>query len=463
MTKLAAGFVLALVGITTGGCLAGAIAHGAVLATAVGCLVGGVAAPLVFARRMPDVTLSRARLIVWGIAAVLALANTARVTIFVGDPQQNWASVFPPMPESGRHQCLAAYVRAGELAALDHADLWNQDAYAPGKHSQVDGLAPYLTDPYEYPPVLAAAARAAVAATDSYALIRIAWFGASALAFWLAFLAIARWAGGRVQDTALACAPALALSTPLLFALQWGQAHVIVLAAAVAGMLLLERGRRAGGAMLLAFAIAVKIFPGIALVYLAMRRRWRDVIATGIALVVLAAASVVILGPSTWHAYVTHQLPAMASGEAFAFTNGNPDNYSLYGLAYKLAAIGLPVGHGLATVLGWMWTAVVLALTVLAARRDRDPAHEVIVWLGLLCLATLRSPYAPLYTGIGTLWLLALARGVVPRYLGLYITAWILLQGFPPIGGDALSAVLSLPSTLVTIAVPILAVWPRRN
>jgi len=233
---------------------------------------------------------------------------------------------------------------------------------------------------------------------------------------------------------------------------------VIVIAASVAGMLLLERGRRISGSALLAFAIAVKIFPGIALVYLAVRRRWRDVIAVLVALVVLAAASVVILGPSTWHAYITHQLPAVASGDAFAFTNNNPDNYSLYGIAYKLAAMGLPVGHGLASALGWGWTLVVLALTVLAARREREPAHEAIIWLGLFCLATLRSPYAPLYTGIGTLWVLALMRGHRPRWLGLYITAWILLMGFPPLGGNALNAVLSLPSTFVSIAVAILAV-----
>ncbi|HSN25170.1 MAG TPA: glycosyltransferase family 87 protein [Kofleriaceae bacterium] len=458
-TRLVAGFVLALVGITTGGCLAGAIAIAAsaapMLPTAIGCLVGGIVVPIVV--RAPAITISRRMLIVWGLAASLALVNTARVTIFAADPQQMWASVFPPMPESGRHQCFAAYVRAGELAALGHADLWNQDAYAQGKHSQVRGLAGMLADPYEYPPVLAAAARVAVAATDDYQLIRVAWFGASALAFWLAFLALARWAGGRAHDTALLCAPALALSTPLLFCLQWGQAHLIVLAAAVAGMLLLERGRRIAGASLLAFAIAVKIFPGLVLVYLAVRRRWGDVLATLGALAVLALASAVILGPATWHAYITHQLPAMASGQAFEFTDTNPDNYSLYGLGFKLAALGLRGGHYLAHVFSWAWTLVALGLAVVAGRREHDRAHTAIVWLGLLCVATLRSPYAPLYTGVGTLWVLAMARGVVPRYLGLFITAWILLQGFPPVGGNALNAALSLPSQLVTIAVAILA------
>jgi hypothetical protein len=43
------------------------------------------------------------------------------------------------------------------------------------------------------------------------------------------------------------------------------------------------------------------------------------------------------------------------------------------------------------------------------------------------------------------------------------VAAFILLQGFPPIGSAALTAALSLPSQLVTIAVAVLAVWPHRR
>lgn len=84
-----------------------------------------------------------------------------------------------------------------------------------------------------------------------------------------------------------------------------------------------------------------------------------------------------------------------------------------------------------------------------------------MLWLGILCLATLRSPFAPEYTGIGTLWLLAMARGIAPKRVAisaLVVTAFILLQGFPPIGGPAMASALSLPSQLVTIAIAVLAV-----
>jgi hypothetical protein len=471
------GVVLVLAGICTGGALAAAIAHAAGTPPLVPALVGIVAGASAWllrgrlAAHLPaelDGWFARRRVlaIVWSLAAVLAVLNTARITVFMADSSQVWASAFPPMPESARHQCLAAYIRAGELAARGHADLWKPGDYdGPSSgvtpDTGIDGMAPYMTDPYEYPPAFATLPRALVAATDSYHLIRTGWYGASALAFWIAFAALALWAGGRAGATALLLSPAIALSMPLIFCLQWGQAHVVVLAAAIAGMLLLARGRRIAGAVLLAFAIATKIFPGLLLVHLAMRRRWADLAATCAAIAVLFALSAAVLGPATLHAYIVRQVPAMASGAAFAYTENNPDNYAPYGLAWKLAAFGVDAGRPLASALAWIWGVFALIWTAVASRGTRDRAHDAVLWLGVLCLATLRSPFAPQYTGIGTLWLLAMARGIAPKRVAisaLVVTAFVLLQGFPPIGGPATAAALSLPSQLVTIAIAVLAV-----
>jgi hypothetical protein len=478
------GVVLALAGCTAGGALAGAIAHvagaAALLPAAIGIVAGGIAMPWLlgqrFAARLPtelDGWFARRRVlaVLWAIAAVLAVANTARVTVFMADSSQIWASAFPPIPESAHHQCLAAYIRAGELAARGHADLWNghdYDGFNSGvtPDTGINGLAPWMTDPYEYPPAFATLPRAIVAATGDYDIIRTTWYGVSALAFWIVFAALALWAGGRAGATALLLAPAIALSMPLIFCLQWGQAHVGVLAAAVAGMLLLARGRRMAGALLLGFAIAAKIFPGLLLVHLAVRRRWADLAATCAAIVLLFALSAAVLGPATLHTYVAKQVPAMASGAAFAYTATNSDNYAPYGLAYKLSTFGIDAGRHLASTLAWIWGGFALIWTALASRGTRDRAHDAVLWLGILCLATLRSPFAPAYTGIGTLWLLAMARGIAPKRIGisaLVVAAFILLQGFPPIGSAALTAALSLPSQLVTIAVAVLAVWPHRR
>ena len=372
------------------------------------------------------------------------------------DPSQARASVFPPLPESAQHQCLAAYVRAGELAAVDHPDLWDPDAYASNHASQVAGLGTYLGDPYEYPPPFAVLPRAAVAATNNYQLIRAVWFGLSAVGFLAAFILLAIWLGGRGGATALLVVPAFALSTSFEFTLQWGPAHALVIACAVI-------------AMLLAFATATKLFPGLLLVYLAVRRQWRAVIATLVALAAFTALSAIILGPDTLAAFITNQLPRMASGKAFAFTEHNPDNHAVYSLAFKLGALGVPgMTRSIASLLAWLWTLVAIALAVRGSRASLAPptdprAHDAILWLGLLCLGALRSPYAPLYTAIATLWLLSLATSVRPWRNWLVAIAWILLLGFPPLGSDALNAALSLPSQLISIAVPIIAVWPRER
>jgi hypothetical protein len=87
-----------------------------------------------------------------------------------------------------------------------------------------------------------------------------------------------------------------------------------------------------------------------------------------------------------------------------------------------------------------------------------------VLWLGILCMATLRSPFAPMYTAVGTLWLLAVGVGVRPRW---WLTAavamcWFVLQGFPAVSSAANNVLMSFPSQLATIAIAMIAVWPRR-
>ena len=59
--------------------------------------------------------------------------------------------------------------------------------------------------------------------------------------------------------------------------LQAGNAHLLFIAAAVAAMLLFERQRHAAGGAILAYAIVSKLFPGVLLFYLLLRRDWRAV------------------------------------------------------------------------------------------------------------------------------------------------------------------------------------------
>jgi hypothetical protein len=417
----------------------------------------------------------RTAVILWWLAAVLAIVNTARLGLFVADPSQAWASAFPPVSSLAKHQCLPAYVRAGELAARGQPNLWNPDDYRKPQHdgppwlpvSDMRGLIQHLGDPFEYPPTFAMAPRAAVAITHDYQIIRAAWYGISALGFWIAFVACAIWIAGRPGATALLLAPPIALSTPVVVGLQFGQAHLLVVAAAVAAMMLFARGRWLAGGLLLGFATVSKIFPGLLLVHLAVRRQWRDLAAALAAIAALIGLCALVLGPATLASFVSDQVPRITSGEAFAFTENNPDNHSLYGLAFKLATLGVEgADRQLASLLAWGWSAVALILTAVGSRGRPQPARDAMLWLGIVCLATLRSPFAPTYTAIGTLWLLAVAAGIAAprRWLtALIAISWVLLLGAPPIHSDAWNAVQSMPAQAASIAIAVLAVWPRRT
>jgi Glycosyltransferase family 87 len=465
--------LLAVIGSCAGAALAGAIAHvvdaDAFVPAAAGTIVGAIAACALtgrFARHLPDELdgwFARRPVLrwLWLVAAVFAVANTARISVFAVDPSQEWAQAFPPMHDLGKHQCLGAYVRAGELAATQ-ANLWDPKDYDAKASTHVDGLQPWLSDTFEYPPTFAVIPRATLAVLDDYGAIRALWYGLSAVGFWLAYVAIARWVGGRPGASALLLAAPLAFSVPFVLGLQFGQAHLLVVAASIAAMLMFERGRTLTGGALLGFAIATKIFPGLLLVHLAMRRQWRALAATLGVVAGFVAVALAVLGPATFEAFITYHLPRMASGQAFAFAEYNPDNLSLYGITFKLSQLGFDTGFGLGSVLAWVWTAVAIALAALGARATGDRARDAITWLAIICLATLRSPFAPTYTAIGTLWLFALLGGVVRRRW-IIAVSWILLQGFPPMFGQAGNAIASFPAQLISIGAAVIWAWPRRD
>src|SRR5262245_2150022 len=110
--------MLAIIGSCAGAALAGAIAHvidaDAFVPGAAGALVGAIATCGLtrrLARRLPDELdgwFARRPVLrwLWVVAAVFAVANTARISVFAVDPSQEWAQAFPPMHDLGTHQCL---------------------------------------------------------------------------------------------------------------------------------------------------------------------------------------------------------------------------------------------------------------------------------------------------------------------------------------------------------------------
>jgi alpha-1,2-mannosyltransferase len=406
------------------------------------------------ASRLPDALdgwFARRRIaaILWCVLAVATVANTARVGVFMVDRDARWASVFPPIEKVNSHECLPAYVEAGELAAKGHDDLWDRDQYTD--------------DPYEYPPPFAVLGR--VAAEADYDAARAVWFAIQALAFLAAVLALSTWIGGRAGGTALLLAPALALSSPVLFGLQFGQAHLLVIAAAVASLPLFARGRDVAGGALLGFAIATKIFPGLLLVHLAVRRSWRAVAYTLGAVAAYFVLALIVLGPGTIEAFFTGHLPRLANGDAFPNALENHDNHSIFGLVIKLRDLGYAgMNAATASSAAAIWGFVAIGLVVISPRAPHDRAGHAIVWLGVLGLATLRSPFAPTYTVVTTLWLLAVWAGDTPRRAwktAAIAFAWILLQGAPPLFGEKGDIAMALVPQAIVIGLAIAATTRR--
>ncbi len=152
---------------------------------------------------------------------------------------------------------------------------------------------------YLYPPFFA------------LALTALAWLPVGLFAF--------LWGLVNLAATALALLFALALAEPLrhrrgrrsillwLLALSWafwnknltaGQLNAVLLLLVLAGVHQLERGHDAGAGLLLGLATALKLTPGLLLVYLLLRGRWRVILwAMGIFLVLNLVVPLVVWGP----------------------------------------------------------------------------------------------------------------------------------------------------------------------
>ena len=199
--------------------------------------------------------------------------------------------------------------------------------------------------------------------------------------------------------------------------------------------------------------------------YLAVRREWRPVVATCLGGLLIALLALWDMGVAPFAAFV-HHLPRLLGGEAFAAFR-NPAavaaNLSIPGLVFKLRFFGLPdVGFGGAKLVGWIYTVIAVTVTVLLARRGRGGP---IAWITVLVLATLRSPFLPVtYAGVAPLWLLTLlgaenvVRGRALMWIGL---AWLAFELVWPVDwplDPRVASAINLVPMATMLALVVLAV-----
>jgi len=351
--------------------------------------------------------------ILWLVIGLGAIGATARFATFMVDETRVERSIFPFDDFYVHHSCLSAHYQSALLQREGVANVYERTNFE-GPNGEPKFLRSFVIDVFIYPPPFLLLSRAGLALSEDFAAWRAVWFGLEGAIVAVGLVAVALSIGGTVGRRALLLAPVVWLSLPLLLTLQIGNFHLVAIVASMLAMLALERGRHAvGGALLAALALG-KIFPGILVLLLVFQRRWRSVLWTagfGLLWLVIAWA---VLGEAPFRAMISYNLPRLSSGAALETQFAHPDaiacSHAIFGLVQKLSLLGVPgTSQGTAVVVSWLYTAALVFFAVLGARASVEPVSRALVWLTLLQLASLRSPFTPdTYAQFPLLWIVVL-------------------------------------------------------
>lgn len=377
----------------------------------------------------------------------------------------------------GRHCCLTAYSAADELAYSGAENIYDPDRYDDEPehpttvHKDIAGK--FGMDNYQYPPPFLLLPRVLAIATKDFLGVRAVWFALSLWSLVGTALAIAIWCGGLEDKPALLLIPLITAASPVLGTLQTGNAHILVIAISLLGMLLIARGWPSIGGLLLAYAIVAKIFPGLLGLYLVTQRRWRAAAWTAGWGAALIGTSLVVYGLAPWQSFIEFQIPRLSSGEAFwwvacaRFFTPVAINMSLPGTAFKIEALEAMSGssYALFKLAGTIYTIIVpiivIALALLRTRvvrsvgtRRTDLHHgEVLLWIVILLLGQWRAPFLPWAYGVILplllVWLLLPAATNKPIYLTLLLLCGFAFSLHLPLEVGGYSELINLDITLV--------------
>lgn len=403
---------------------------------------------------------------VWLLVAVAAVVRSAGVAWFMADPNHAQASAFWFDEFYIGHYCATAYWYAAQLAGSGVENLYDTSLY-------VSPIGRFRLDEYFYFPQFLILPQAAVALGADFQQMRASWFVLDVILVAGCMLALCRWIGGEVGQRAALLLPAVWLASPVLVTLQLGNFQLAAVVLSVLAMMLFERQRHALGGALLAVA-GFKLFPGLLGVYLLAARRWRAAAWTIAFSLLYVAIAYAWMGEKPFLAFLHYQWPRMLSGEAWAFLELEgleavvAINDSVPGAALKLKVLGVDgMTRAIAGGVAWVWTALAVGLTVLAARRAPQMSRLELAatWLAVLTLAAYRSPFVPDHNGLfAPLWLWSLVAAAVllsRRNVLLLTAAWVLFGLVLPLGGMPLPDVftrlaLSTSSQLLAVG---LCLW----
>ena len=365
------------------------------------------------------------------IAGLVAGGYTARLAVYMVDESRTSYSVLD-REFFRNHSCLSSYTEAARLASTD-ANVFDPAMYlkrAPSGEVGSRYIGTFEVDLYQYPPAFLILPLAAEKMGLDFFTARTAWFVIQIAVLLGGLIATAIWIGGTRGAVAMIFIPLLFLTPTTRVTLQLGNFQATAFPLAVLGMVAFfsKGGSRTAptflGGVALGFCAVSKIFPGVLGIVLLIQRRWAAVAATILAGTVATTIALASLGPKPFTDFVYYQLPRIESGQAFfwiEFPDMAPVNQSVYGLVTKLRALGVPGTTATAANLASSIYAVLLIVVAIVGGRRLQRLTEsstdaslvrlrhAQLWLGLLSLASFRSPFVPdAYGLVGTLWLLTL-------------------------------------------------------
>lgn len=409
------------------------------------------------------------------VSALLAVTQTARLSIFMGDEQQAQFSTFPSIPFLVNHACLTAYVQALKMARAGEENLYDAlhwpdetkitEARSTGLATSGDYV-PFFLDTYMYPPQFLLLPAVVLGMSDNFMVQRALWFGFCGL--WLAagFWITAMWVGEKGKRHPLLLIPFLWGSLVILTTLQIGNAHHVVMVMAILGMIAFERQKPVLGGALLAFAVVAKISPLFLAIILLVQRRWRDAawtIAFGLLFTLL---TLVVFGLDPIKSFLLYELPRLSSGEAMRwFTSLNTNiiiNTGPFSIPYKLSLLGVHFKDtwAVARVVNSLYTLSLLGLVVAVALQKKTRVQSLCFWLGVLTLSGLQSPFSPSYVLMPVVWLLTvLTMEVTNLKSGIPLVMAFLILSFPLPSNEITAVTITLIQQAVVLAVILYALW----
>jgi hypothetical protein len=383
---------------------------------------------------------------------------------FIIDPtRSSWGpGVTAPLPST--HSCVSAYwvadVSVSRVPNLYDESLSSIPQRDPSARRVPKTMGPFNIDAFEYPPTFLVLPRLLRLVAPDFWAFRQLWFALNfGVVLWVAIVIALRL--DRAAGThSVWLVPFVVAAPPIITTFQVGNIQMAIIAASAGAMLLFERRAHVAGGAVLACVIAAKIYPGALVLYLLLRRDWRAVAWTAGFGALIVLTSVALFGWAPFAAFIDHA-PKLMSGEAFpAFRNpvAIANNGSVPGLVFKLRLFGVPnMGFEAMRIVGWLYTLVVIGGTAWLAIRARPRGREPLVWMAILVLATMRSPFLPTYAAFPTSWLAILAAALAwrdARAAWPYVACWLLLAvGFGPGGiGTLAGAVWTTIQTVIAFA-----------